>query len=762
MSRNFEIWQRASEQEPVPVTLPPPPPARTPVVPSSLGQPNQLAPRQLMQAEPADFKPESSEWLRAVNVLKKHWRWSVLFAIFIAASVAVVTILMKPVYEPEARLEVDPPGSEVVTAQGHNEAGPGDYVDTQAQNLQSEGLALEVIRVLRLDQSPDFGGSDKAAGGVTPPRSSDSAVQLSLAEDEALAAFNTARKVTHDPGSRLIAVTVAAHNPVMAAQITNTLVNLFIEADFKVRNDSIAQWQRQLDNIRKRMDDSNRALASFQNTSGFSASGDHRNPFSKRVLELRRQLTQAQADRIEMQAYLDKLDSVQTTSLPQISSDPVVQQLTAKLAEAKAELAQALAVYGENHPNSKNLQNEVNELQSQLDTQIFAIFGNSKTSYTASKARDGLLQLQMNGARKQTSVMAQYNALKREADANTQLYAVLYQRIKEVAIAAETKSSSIRIVDQARVLNHPTRPRRVPYIGFGVLAGLVGGLMLAFLLESLDTRIYTPDDIRRCLGAESVSIMPVIGGGARCMLPQSDVKALPGYGPEDSGTFLLDRPNSPEAEALRGIYTAVRLSWRNNGGAARVLMIASALPGEGKTMLSVNLALALAQQGSTCIVDADLRKRGVAPLLRVSASRGLGDVLSGNMELDEAFVPYVHVPGLSVLPAGAMSGEPGVLIASSAMSELVGKLRQRFEFVVIDSPPILPVADARLLSSLVDGILMIGRSGVTTRANMKRAMEMLREVRSAPVLEFVLNAAEDPAFTNGYYQYGDGDDSAEA
>jgi capsular exopolysaccharide synthesis family protein len=256
--------------------------------------------------------------------------------------------------------------------------------------------------------------------------------------------------------------------------------------------------------------------------------------------------------------------------------------------------------------------------------------------------------------------------------------------------------------------------------------------------------------------------MPKFGKGPRFALLPPGVRSLLGTTPEDSGVFLLDRPNSRESEALRGIYTAVRLSWRIGGGAARVLMVTSAMPGEGKTMISVNLATALAQQGTTCIVDADLRKRGVGPLLGVSAKHGLGAVLSGNMQLDEAIVSHVHVPGLSVLPAGTLLGDPGMLIASGAMADLIGRLRQRFQFVVIDSPPILPVADARLLSALVDGILMIGRSGVTTRDNMKRAMELLRDVRSAPVLEFVLNAAEYPSADYGYHKYGYGKDPAGA
>jgi len=741
MSRNFELWQRASESAPLPPTVP------ATVVPSDVGRPI----IQPVRNEVADLDLERSEWSRLVGALRKYWRWSLLCAIFITMAVAVFTLLMKPVYEPEARLEVDPPGSEIVL-HDRDGGGAGDYLETQEQNLQSDGLALDVIRALHLDQNPAFVGVAKLTA-APPIHSSSIAVQLTPAEDRALTIFNDSRKVTRSATSSLIAVSVAAHDPVLAAEITNSLVNRFIEQDFKARNDAIAQWQRQLDDIRTRMEASNRALASFQSNKGFSTIGDNQNTFSERVIELNKQLMQAQADRIQLQAYLGKLDSSQTTSLPQISSDPVVQQLTTKLADAKAQLAQTLAVYGKNHPNSIKLQNEADELQLELNTQRAAILSNLSTSYTASQAREGLLQSQMNGAEKQMTVLAQYDALKREADANTQLYAVLYQKVKEIAIAAETKSSNIRIIDQARVLNRPTKPKRMQNALYGGFAGLIGGLALAILLEGLDTRIRTPEDIKDCLGTDSVSIMPVIGRSARFALAPSGMRSLPRSPQDDSPTFLLDRPNSPEAEALRGIYTAVRLSWRSSGGAARVLMVTSALPGEGKTMLSVNLALALAQQGSTCIVDADLRKRGVAPMLGVTASHGLREVLTGTMALDEALVSHVYVPGLSVLSAGSMTEEPGVLIASSAMSDLIGKLRQRFEFVVIDSPPILPVADARLLSALVDGILMIGRSGVTTRANMKHAMEMLRDVRSAPVIEYVLNAADYPVADYGYYKY---------
>ena len=782
-------------------------------------------------------RTERPEWLRGLDILRKHWRLSALFAFVVVVTVTVATLMMKPVFEPEARLEVDPPGAEVFSLQGNNSTGEStDYMETQAQNLQSDELALQVIRKLHLDQNPDFGGSTKS---ISRPSSQapDVAVPLTPAENKALFVFQNSRKIKRDAASRVISVGVAAHNPVVAAAVTNTLVNMFIERDYELRNNAISQssqWlQRQLDDIRQRVDDSNRALTSFEQKNGISTIGDNQNRFSDQMLELSRQLMQAQADRIQLQSYLSQVDvahkspaegttmrdkrarladlrrqladlsssptppsykvqqlqaeiadleqqssdprpnstngigvqnteisrhndfdDVEAGSLPQISGNPVVQELTRRLAEVRAEIAQMRTIYGENHPNAEKLVNEAAELQSQLNAQRREILRDMKTSYTAAETREHLMESQMQGASKQMIVLTQFNALKKDADANVQLYEALYQKIKEAAIAAATKSSNIRVVDRARVLDRPTRPHRAQNIAIGLFAGILGGVILAFLREGMDTRVSTPEDIKKCLGVESVSVVPIIGSGEAVAHGRFWMWMLPGRARENPRVLQIDRPNSPEGEALRGICLSVRLS-RRSGITPQVLLVVSPLPGEGKTTLSVNLALTLARHGSTCIVDADLRKEGVAPALKMVAAHGLREVLSGTMELDQVIMPLAQFPNLSLLAPGSAPGEPGGLIASNTMANLVDKLRQRFEFIVIDSPPILAFSDGRALSAVVDGIIMVGRCGVTKRENLKRAMELLRGVRSAPVVELVLNGAESPTFDYGYYRrYG--------
>jgi len=698
--------------------------------------------------------PEHTDWRRAIDILRRHWRLSTAFALAVALSVTVATLMMKPVFEPEARVEVDPPGAEVFSLQGNNNNGASaDYIETQAQNLQNDELTLEVIRKLRLDKSPYF-GADPYAISSAPRLASDVAAPLTPAENTALFVFKQSRKITRDVASRLITVSVSAHNPIVAAAVTNTLVNMFIERDYKLRNEAISQssrWlQRQLDDIRQRMDDSNRALSSFEKDKGISTIGDNQNRFTEEMVELSRQLMQAQADRIQLQSYLNDLNGVRDSSLPQISSNPVVQELTKKLAEVKADISQTRAIYGTNHPNTQKLQNQADELQLQLSAQRAEILRDMKTSYTAAQAREHLMQSQMQGASKQMTVLAQYNALKKESDASTQLYQALYQRIKEAAIAAETKSSNVRVVDRARVLDVPTRPHRGQNVGIGLLVGTLGGVVMAFLCEGMDTRIRTPEDIKRCLGADSVSVVPVIGNGESIGQVRSLQSPRLKNGQPKPHLLQIDRLNSAAGEALRSICVSVRLS-RQNACPPQVLLVVSPLTGEGKTTLSVNLALTLAQHGRTCIVDADLRKEGVAQALGVAAYHGIREVLSKTMDVDQVLVSAVQLPNLSLMGAGSAPGEPGGLISSGGMSDLIGKLRQSFEFIVIDSAPMLLFSDGRALSALADSVIVVGRSGVTTRDSLKRTMDLLRGVRSAPVVELVLNAAEDPA--RGYRTY---------
>ncbi len=703
-------------------------------------------------------EPENdpTNWLRAVNVLKKHWKLSAVFATAVIATVVTVTFLMKPIYEPVARIEVDPPGTEIFSLQGGNSATTdAEYMETQAQNLQSDALALAVIHRLHLDQSAVFVGDllkkGKVGQGVAPD-----GTRLTPAENAALRSFKSRLNVKRDTGSRLIMISFASGDPQLSSTVVNTLLSEFVEISFRTRHDAIMQsteWlSRQLDDIKKKMEDSNKALADFQRQTGIAPVDDNKSTFTEEMADLQKQYTQAQADRIQLEALLHRVKEATPDTLPQVNANPVVQQLTQKLAEAKAELAQQSVVYGKNHPNVIKLQHQVDTLQSQLNAQRENILSELKTSYAAAKAREGLMSGQMRGTTKQLNEMAQYNALKKEAQANSELYNSLYAKVKEAGIAAASKSSNIRVIDQARVLDSPTRPHRIFNIAVGMLAGIFGGMVLAFVKEGFDNRIHNTEDIRRYTGISAVSILPIMN--TQPGMSESKRLRLVRKG-ERFGVaekFLLERPHSPEAEAMRGLHTSIMLSRR--GRPPQAVLIASSFPAEGKTTVAVNLAIALAQHGRTCLLDADLRRSGVAGAFGLKYTQGLGDVLIGAIPVEDVFLDVPEVPNLVILPAGPASPNPAQLVCSDQMKDLVRSLRRDFDFVVIDSPPILPYADGRALSPLVDGVVFVGRAGVTTREAMVRSMQLLSEVNAAPVIEVVLNAADINVPDYRYYKFG--------
>ena len=734
MSKNFELLRQASGQAEI---LPPPEP-RAQAYPAS----------RLIYDRPVALPQDQDDWERISTTLRKHRKLALGFAAATFVGVAIVTFMMKPVYEPVAQLEVDPPGAEVFSMQG-NGAAPNDseYLQTQARKLKSDELAVEVIRSLQLDRNPDIVPKSKVRMASAALSLANGSVQLSAAENNALRAFQDRLKVTPEPGSRLIQVSFASHDPALSSLVTNKMLDTFIEESYSARHEAIVkstEWlSRQLDDIRKKMGESNQALADFQRANAIADTGENRNTVAEEMADLNRQLTQAQADRIQLQAFLAREQQTNPDTLPQVGNNPVVQQMTQKLAEVRADLAQNEIIYGKNHPNIKKLQSQAHELEAQIAAQRSAIVGELKTSYAAAKAREQMMGAQISTMTRELNQMAQYNQLKKEAQANTDFYKSLYAKVKEAGITAASKSSNMRIVDRARVLDSPTRPRRLLNLAMGLFVGIFGGIFLAFAREGIDRRIHTVADVRNWVGLSGILVVPEIEGRKRKLLFAAEA-------PGETARRLLEQPYSPEAEAIRSLHAAIVSS--RNGRTPQIVLVVSPLPNEGKTTISVGLAQALAQHSRVCLVDTDLRKPGVGHALGIDVERGLAEVLSGSAGPEEVTVADPWLPNLRVVPAGTTRHYPSTALNSTTMRKLLVDLRQQYDFVIIDSAPVIPYADVRIMSPMADGIVLVARSGITTREAMARAKEILADVQGAPILNVVLNGADYKPSSYSYSQ----------
>src|SRR5215470_641688 len=296
MSKNFELLRRA--QGPAEVL----PPANTRVEIPQIGRFGYDRPVELPHHEPSD-------WERISTILRKHWRLIIGFAFVTLLAVGIVTFLTKPVYEPNTRLEIDPPGNEVFSMQASSAAAvDSEYLQTQAQMLKSDQLAMEVIRSLQLDRNRDIVEAKPSRNSGDSNSPDESAMVLTPSENKALRVFRDRLKVSRENGSRLVNVSFGSHDAHLAALVTNKLTDLFIDDTYRTRHDAIVkstEWlSKQLDDIRKKMDDSNQALAVFQRENGIADTSENGNTVAAEMVDMNRQLTQSQADRIQLQAFL--------------------------------------------------------------------------------------------------------------------------------------------------------------------------------------------------------------------------------------------------------------------------------------------------------------------------------------------------------------------------------------------------------------------------------------------------------------------------
>jgi capsular exopolysaccharide synthesis family protein len=269
---------------------------------------------------------------------------------------------------------------------------------------------------------------------------------------------------------------------------------------------------------------------------------------------------------------------------------------------------------------------------------------------------------------------------------------------------------------------------------------LIGGLAVAFIKEGMEDRIHTTEDIRNWTGFSSVIVVPEIERPAKLQMQ----KALPAVQPfntlDSRGCLLLNTPNSPELEAINALRTLILLAQPE--AKHRIFLVTSPLPGDGKTTMATNLALSLSKLGRTCLIDADLRRPRVAKAFQLIPGPGLADLLRGSASLEEVLQQVRSTERLSVISSWTPSSDAAELVSADSMANLLVQLRSMFDYVVLDTPPVLPYAESRDLSAMVDGIILVGRAAVTPRAAMGRTTELLNEINSAPVLSVVLNGAD--------------------
>jgi len=680
------------------------------------------------------------------NILIKRKMTVLGFAAFVFALVAAYTYTKTPVYEAVARLQIDPSRSTSLGLDdGEKLPGPpsdiDNHVKTEAAIIQSETVAMRVMNALKLYADPGFAG-----GRVVRPGIADVSELTPSERQELLSTFNSSLNIKVAPNTEVVEVRFRNQDPILATNTVNSVVDEYMKRNFLARVNGAAQvslWlSRQLDEIKSSTAASQKKLADFQRDNNFLGVDESDNIVTNRLKQLNEELTQAEADRIIKEGRYRLAESGNPELIDSTLSNTTLQALQTQHADLQARYSQLSAKFGDGYPKLRELQQQLTQLRAEIAVEGINVKTRLANEFRAAAGTEQMIRKdfvrQKEQAHKLNEHVSQYAILKHEVEAGRQLYDTLQSKLKTAGITSGLASSFIDVIDHAQVPDHPVEPRKGLNLVLGLGGGLLGGLLLGLVRDSFDDTIRTSEELEAITTLPELASIPFVNAVAG-----SENKALKRARPH---LPLLQDPNSPSVESYRALCSFLLLSSPRNS--IKALVITSAIPGEGKSTVSCNLATALAQRGrKVLLVDADLRCSSIHRQLGIRP--GLSAICAAGSANHPGYPPIASLPTLHVIPAGIRPTDPTGVLDSTRMQELMAAWRAEYDHIILDTPPALPFADAWVLSARADGVILVARSGMSRSKALLRVRDLLAR-SGANVLGIVLNAVRQREY---YYEY---------
>ncbi|HEV2195120.1 MAG TPA: polysaccharide biosynthesis tyrosine autokinase [Candidatus Acidoferrum sp.] len=708
------------------------------------------------------------------NILFRHRKTLLSFLVAGILGAIVISLIQTPIYRVRTSLEIESPN--FAESRGANDSSVSDsmtesYVETQVKLLQSESLLEAVVEKMKLHQQPiaGWGAFKVRLRRIFKPKSS------YLSEQEELVRQIERNLTVRTSGnSRLLEVLYESPDPKGAADFANTLVSEFIELSQEERwksAEGTAEWLTNHLNIMKaQLEQSEAKLQDYARTSGLTFTSEKDNLAENQLKELQEELSKAEADRIANQARFEGAKTKAADSLPEVSQDPTMREYRQRFTELQRQYAELTTTLTPEHYKVQRVQAQIDELKTAMQKERSNVVRRVGNEYTESVRREALLSKAHDQQEKvvadQSEKAIHYDTLKRDVDSNRRLYETMLQRVKEASLATAMRDSNVLVVDRAKP---PLRPYR-PSLPMNSAIGLFGGALLGFgfvlLRERIDRRISSPGDAQIYLDLPELGVIPLDEIAIPSQVPHrlnarrssSPLPPVSGSRPtRDDCPELATWKRKPSlvAECTRTTLTSILLPNQNEDG-PRVIVLTSPGQGDGKTTVACNLSIAIAEIGRrVLLIEGDLRRPRLHKVFGLANNWGLRDTLRSDTPLES--IPLSHlvhtteIAGLCLLPGGSMGTTPSNLFYSPRMSDLLKRLRGEFDMILIDAPPMIHLADARVLGRLADGVILVIRAGQTTTDSAIFAAQRFAE-DGTQVLGTVLNSW-DPR-TSRQYGYG--------
>ncbi len=716
-----------------------------------------------VQAEPQSAQPVDSQanflasgerhsLMDMWRVLTKHRLAILVVTTLFVAVAAWHAFRTPPVYESVSRVEIKP--------NAMNDVQTVSYWEDPSIELQTEVLIIESDSVLlQTAESLNLLSSLRAAPGKRGTGEPASSTEPTPQERNALIGMvKGGLSVSILPSTHVVEIHYRGNDPILTAAIVNRLVETFSDQELKTKYERtmhVSAWlQQRLEDLRQEASDTQRQLADYQRTHNIVGADENSNLTLQTLEHISGNLDEVEADRIVKEARMREFNSLSPNMTGLMGDDPALATLNSQLNDLETQREQLATKYGPKHPQMQLLDLQIKKVQAEINNEVEVAQSQVRKEYESALATEGALRkrlgAQEDATYRLTEDVAQYSILRHEAELTRTLYDTLQSRLKEASVTAGMSAASITVVDRAEVPLAPIAPRKKMILLLGLVGGFAVACVLAFVIESIDDRLGTSEEVEHASMLPSLAAIPHLAyGTAKAKGEAKEEAAI--EAPQQ--LITLWDPRSNGAEAYRGMRSALMLSSIDNP--PHVIVVTSAFPGEGKTTTALNLAIVLAQRGErVLLVDADLRRGKLHRVFRMAnQSFGLSTALTHPEVRRELPVPFPELPTLHVLATGPRPPNPAEMLSSNRMEEQMRQWTQQFDRIVIDTAPLLAVSDTQAMAVRADAVVLVARAGITRKRALLRARDLLCRI-NAPVAGVVINDV-DMRLENFYtYRYG--------
>jgi capsular exopolysaccharide synthesis family protein len=731
-------------------------------------------------------KTEDTHLRHYWNILRKRMRPMIAVFLDVVILGALITLASPTLYRARSVLKIEPQNPTITGVAGvgeslpnQSEIGPYDYYQTQFTLLKSEPVRARVIKKLNLEKNSTFTGNDGpslfgaifnwvsagwddlkyAIGGLfgraeQAPAAAAPAYELD-APPWLVARYS--RFLTIEPvrNTRLVEIIFNSPDPKLSRDLANnhaaSFIEMILESRFSLTKEARDFLGARLAELREKVQNAEQKLNRFRQQHGVVSFDKGENIAVDRLVDLNKVLTQARAERIQAESLYQTTREKNTEHLSNVLSSPLIQQIKAGLANLETEKGRLLAIFTPEHPRIQELNQQINEARRGLRAEINNIVRGIESTYAAARAREDSLdkeaKKQQEAALSLKEVGIEYAVLNEEVVVNRGLYDNVLKRLHETNVANDLAASNMQIVQRAELPMAASSPNWTRNLAISAILGLLLAIGLGFFLEYMDMTVNTPQGVWAAVSLTTLGVVPHVkslpdkfrsggflgGSSKRLNVPERANDAM-------SKELVMARDQiSLTAESYRTIRAGLLLSRAEHP--PKVILLTSPSPGEGKTVTTVNLGMALAQsEHMVLVVDADLRKGRCHKLVNVPNQNGLVNVLTGQIGLRSS-IRETAVRNFFVLPRGALPPNPADLLMSHKMHEVMDELRRSFDFVLIDSPPAIAVSDAAVVSALCDGVLLVFHAQKTSAHAARQAVERFDSIGAA-TLGVILNGVD--------------------